>query len=169
MRTPALRVALAGLFVLGGIAIACSGAKSSTPGDDVVDDTRPSEPRAPADPDDSAAPPDTDDGAIPYADGGGNLSLGACDTCSCTGDHFCYGGGGIRAIRTTAAADAGAGEAGLAACPIVGDGSVPAVGCNPFPAGCTDCSCIIAALQPKVACYLVCGAGDPPLVYCPSP
>jgi hypothetical protein len=173
-RGPVVR-ALA-LFVVASAAAAGTGAcGESTPtggtGDTLIDDTRP-EPRPPQNP---------DEGVDAAVDAAGEASIypgiTACDTCSCSSDqYYCFGGATARARQL--ASDAGSGEAG--ACPVPGAGAdgggggdpglSPSVGCNLLPKGCTDCACVIAALQPKYSCYLVCADnGQQFSVYCPHP
>jgi hypothetical protein len=165
--------ALSALAVLVVNAAACSEPSgSSASGNDVVDDTRP-QPRPPANPDEGM---DASSDAPTYGEGGpeaATLVLNACDTCACSPDqYYCFGGATTRALPLASSEAGASGDGGGAggACPVVGAGaSVPQVGCNALPAGCTDCACILTQLQPKFACYLVCATDKQLLVYCPHP
>ena len=162
-------------LLAAAFALAAACGQSGSPGgsgNDVVDDTRPNEPRAPQNPDENADA--SDDG--PGYEGGeaGAPDLGACSTCTCDPSaYYCFGGATPRGARVFAKADASSDDAACAVPDAAafdgGDpGLSPVDGCNRLPAGCFDCSCIIAALQPKYACYLVCADdGVQMLVYCP--
>ena len=174
--TTAAISALLASSTLGG----CS--ESSVPGgqgNDVIDDTRP-EPRPPANPDPpmDAETTDASDAAL-YADGPPQVTCGGC---ACTPDtHFCFSGGTVRGLDTTPpkspaddSADASdGGDSGPPACPLPPDASTIQAGCNDIPSACAaspTCDCLLTALQPMYACYLVCRVPGPQfLVYCPNP
>jgi hypothetical protein len=175
---PFRRRVVSGLaFSSVAVVVACSGSASSTPagsGNDVIDDTRDAA-RPPPNPDPN--PPDADmDG--PLYDGpneAGYPLLSACDGCTCDPSrYYCYGGATRRAAPVAGHADGGS-DGGT--CPVANaasdasdPGLAPQIGCNTLPKGCTDCSCVIATLQPAYSCYLVCAFdGAQMLVYCPSP
>lgn len=106
----------------------------------------------------------------------GDVNLRACNGCICSpSTSFCFAGGSTRDPVITEGrdgGDAGDAEAGPPMCPIV-DAGVAAIGCNALPAACAkdrSCACILAALEPRFRCYLVCEeTGGGPLVYCPHP
>ena len=158
-----------------GLCAACND--SGTPsgkGDTVVDDTRDAEARPPANPTPDDGGDNLGEPDATFYEGGTGASypgVTACSTCSCTAPSgYCFGGATARlSMFRPEATDAGSGDAGLAACPIQ-SGATPAIGCNAPPAGCTDCPCILTALQPSYGCYLVCATvGSSLTVYCPSP
>jgi hypothetical protein len=153
----------------------------STPagqGNDVVDDTRDSEARPPANPDPGDGSIVTGEPDASYAEAGADApssvpGIAACDTCTCASTAgYCFGGATTRLpLVTPEARDAGdaGGDGGLPACPIL-TATPAAIGCNALPAGCTDCACLAAALQPAYSCYLVCAFnGTQMTVYCPNP
>jgi hypothetical protein len=172
------------LVAAGAVAAACSDAGSSStgtttsPGDDVTNDTRDAEPRAPANPDpgDGAEPlgqPDASygEGGAGYGDDAPSAYPGVseCSTCSCPATtNYCFGGATPRKTQMVGSRSApeAAGDAGPP-CPVVAAGTL---GCNALPAGTTDCASLVATLQSTYACYLVCAYdGTQMTVYCPSP
>src|SRR5580698_6843135 len=144
------RVAILASLFAWPLSTACSGSSSppAGSGDDVINDTRDAEVRAPANPTPDDAGPDAPS-ANPYEDGGyegGGVTypgLAECGNCTCSADeHFCFGGASAYDLQRfhggpLASSDAG-GDAGLPACTVVPDASAPTLGCNNLPAGCTD-------------------------------
>jgi hypothetical protein len=178
---------LAVALVVGAVATACSGGSGGVPagsGNDVINDTRDAEPRAPQNPtpaDDGG--PESGNNPPYYPDGGGSVvypGLAECGDCTCDpGKGYCFGGATARDVRVHeftplgSPKDAG-GDAGLPACVMIDAGS-PQLGCNALPSGCpagaNACACIINLLQATYACDLVCaddGDGTPMTVYCPN-
>jgi hypothetical protein len=175
---------VAALWLSAAIATACndSGPSFSSQGDNVIDDTRDSSTRAPANPEDGAAPTGQPDGA--YANGQPEASydegsvyygddapastfpgVSECSACACpSATSYCFGGATARKdpmILSPQAKDAGA------PCPKVSAGQL---GCTALPSGATTCAEIINELQPAYSCYLVCAFnGTTMSVYCPSP
>lgn len=171
-------------IAITAIAVVCAACgDSASPGgsgNTVIDDTR-DQPRPPANPDTPVDSGPTDGEAPIYdgslADGAAYQPLSACSGCTCSADsHYCFGGGRARAAPTPQARDASAedgGDASLPACPLPASASTIQVGCNDLPAECAAtprCACVLNAIQPHFACYLVCQPGGDQLrVYCPSP
>jgi hypothetical protein len=165
--------------VLPSVALSEFGCNdSATPsgkGNTVVNDTRDAQPRPPPNPnpDDGGEVTGEPDATFYDAGGGGGGSypgLSACSDCACDlPQGYCFGGAPARARGITPEAKDAAADAGLPACAIA-SGATPSVGCNAPPSGCTDCACVLATLQPSIACYLVCAnAGGQITVYCPNP
>lgn len=156
------RVIAGAALAVAVVAGAC-GDKVQPAGSTLITDAPPPAPSAPPD---DAQPPVFDAGTIddaPYdVYAKSDADLGACSSCICsTSTSYCFGGGTLRA-----AMDSG----GPVPC-TVASGTAPQVGCNNLPAACAakpSCECVIAALQPLVACYLNCQAGSSWLVYCPN-
>jgi hypothetical protein len=161
------------------IAVACSG--SPVPpqgsGDDVTTDVRDG-PANPVNPTPADAGESEAGSGVVYDDAGAAVYPGTteCGGCTCAADTgYCFGGASPKVLRPLAGPkDAGAtGDGGgLPACPLLDAGGAPQLGCNPYPAGCTDCACAINLLQPQFSCYLVCasnGTGQPATAYCPNP
>jgi hypothetical protein len=176
--------------LLLSLAAACSNGTPPAvhPGDDITDNTNEGDTGIPATP-----PPSGDSGmddSSLYDDSGFQPMLGACSTCSCsTKKGFCFGGGVTfhspplpLGGHSDAGDGGGAGDAsedtGPAACPMVSAGTNDAgqtkieIGCNTLPAACAatpTCGCVLEAIQPQFACYLVCTPDDGYLlVYCPN-
>jgi hypothetical protein len=183
------RVGFFAAVVAWPIATACSGAstssKSSDPGDNTTNDTRDAQPN-PIDPDpgDDAGPDaNANTGPTYYSEGGTYPGLAECGDCYCNPDkYYCFGGatartGSIRfhdEFTPFAGGDAGKGDAGQPACPII-DASAPQLGCNVLPTACppsaATCGCVIGLLQSQYSCTLVCasdGVGSPITAYCPN-
>jgi hypothetical protein len=162
--------ALAGALAVASGTACTDASRTDAPGNVVVDDTR-DQHRPPANPDPPSLDASVADASPAYpADApDGYAPLSACADCACspTG-HYCFGGGSPRGAL---ASSAPAGDAALPACtPADPGGTQP--GCYAVPAACTaspTCECILTALQPRLACYLVCEPGDPVRVYCPTP
>jgi len=183
--TSAARVAIFAGLIAWPMATACSGSSGGGPagsGDDVINDTRDSSVRAPANPDpgDDAGPDAQNTGPSYYNEAGPYPGLAECGNCTCAADkYYCFGGATPRTsiafpgAAPLAATDAAAGDGGLPACPVV-DASTPQLGCNPLPSACppssTTCACVINLLQASYSCILQCasnGAGQPMTAYCP--
>jgi hypothetical protein len=186
-RTSTARRAFASVVLVAlPVAAACSGSPVAPAGngDDVVNDTRDAQPN-PVNPTPADGGPEASTGPIYGEDSGPSPSypgLAECGGCTCAATvGYCFGGATPAAqLRQGAyAAEAGAGDAGLPACPLIDAGPgasdlAPQLGCNPLPAGCTDCPCIINLLGNAhvYKCDLVCATdavGKPMTVYCPSP
>ena len=168
--------ALAAFLAVAPVAVLSAGctdaSRTDAPGNVVVDDTR-DQPRPPANPDPPSSGSDAavaDAGPAYPADApDGYAPLSACGECACAAPgNYCFGGGSPRTAR---ASSAPADDAALPACTLADPGGTQP-GCYAVPAACTatpTCACVLNALQPRLACYLVCAAGDPMRVYCPSP
>jgi hypothetical protein len=165
------RLVVLATVLVAVLAAGCTDAsRTDAPGNVVVDDTR-DQPRPPANPD----PPSSDAAvtdagpAYPADAPDGYAPLAACGECACAAPgNYCFGGGSSRTAR---ASSAPADDAALPACTLADPAGTQA-GCYAVPAACTatpTCECLLDALQPRLACYLVCAAGDPLHVYCPSP
>ncbi len=100
--------------------------------------------------------PDAGPGSTTYIDASSPAT--ACSTCQCVG--YCLENGTTLTFPTTV----------IQGYCKESDLSAPAVGCNPLPANCTTCDCVLAAIQPPLACYPECtmslGYID---VYCNTP
>ncbi len=164
------------LVAAASLSAACNEApRADAPGNAVVDDTR-NQPRPPPTPE-PATDASVSDADVPYADAAGTSLDGyapssACAGCACTPDaHYCFGGGTPRAILAPAV-DAG-GDAGIPACTVAASSATTEPGCNAVPPACASaptCECLLAALQPRFRCYLVCQPSSAELlVYCPTP
>jgi hypothetical protein len=145
-------------------------------GDDIVNDTRDSSTRAPANPDDGATPgvlPDGYAGGQPdssygsgYGDDAPSVSypgVAECASCACPSTtSYCFGGATARKdpmILRPEAMDAGP------PCPMVAAG---ALGCTALPASVTTCAELIAGLQASYSCVLNCAFdGKTMTAYCP--
>jgi hypothetical protein len=173
------------LAVAGTVAAACGD--SSTPagqGDTIINDTRDSSVRAPANPNDGATPtgePDSayqggqpgEGGAYDDAPTVSFPGVAECSACTCgAARSYCFGGASAKS-EPQAHVTPYAADASLPSCPMVDAG---ALGCTATPASCVmanpadDCACLALLLQPLYGCVLNCAYdGKTSSVYCPNP
>jgi hypothetical protein len=157
-------VARPGIAVLVLVAACNWTAKPIGQGDDLTVDVEAS-PAPPATTADAAYGEDSPFGQsdAPYGNysSGTSAMLTACEQCACTSGMYCFGGG-TGSMQFSGSCGPAPGQSGLE------------IGCQAMPGACANeptCPCILAAIDPLLACVAVCvetPAGGF-TAYCPTP